>query len=278
MNYLQYHFKIDPATEAAADVLAALLADAGFESFEPTDDGLTAYVQTALLNTEALKQAIDFFPLPDTTISYTSAEAPNQNWNAQWEREVGFDPILVGRRFVVLDDRHTTPIRIRPEQAFGSGSHATTRMILEWLSNVNIEGCTVIDAGCGTGILGIAAMLSGAEQVFAYDIDEWSVRNAQTNATLNGVTLDVRHGDASVLACLPQADLILANINRNILLADMHAFVSRLKPSGTLVLSGFMAEDIPLLTEAAGAEGLILAHTANSDLWQMLVFSSPLPH
>ena len=278
MNYLQYLFKIDPATEAAADVLAALLADAGFESFEPTDDGLTAYVQTALLNKEALEQAIDFFPLPDTTISYISAEAPSQNWNAQWEREVGFDPILVGRRFVVLDDRHTTPIRIRPEQAFGSGSHATTRMILEWLSNEDLTGCTVIDAGCGTGILGIAAMLSGAGQVLAYDIDEWSVRNARENAALNGVSLDVTLGDASVLASFPQADLFLANINRNILLADMHAFAARLKPGGRLVLSGFMAEDIPLLTEAAGAEGLILAHTANSDLWQMLVFSSPLPH
>ena len=278
MNYLQFHFKTNPPTEAAADVLAALLADAGFESFEASDDGLTAYVQTTLLDNDALQCAINNFPLPHTTISYTSAEVPNQNWNDQWEREVGFEPILVGRRFVVLDDRHTTPIRIRPQQAFGCGSHATTRMILEWISNTSLEGCTVIDAGCGTGILSIAAKLAGAGQVLAYDIDEWSVRNTQDNAELNGVTLDVRLGDSSVLADMPKADLLLANINRNILLADMHAFVARLQPGASLVLSGFMADDVPLLTEAAQTEGLSLSHQASFDSWQMLVFSSPLPH
>ena len=273
MNFLQFHFKINPPTEAAADVLAALLADAGFESFETTEDGLTAYVQTALLDNDVLLEAVTEFPLPNTVVSYTSCQAPDENWNAQWEDEVGFEPITVGRKFVVLDDRHTTPIRIRPQQAFGSGTHATTRMMLEWLTLSNLEGQSVIDAGCGTGILGIASKLSGANRVMGYDIDEWSVRNAQENAALNGVTLDVRLGDASVLQDLPKVDVILANINRNILLADMHAFATHLLPESRLVLSGFMADDVPLLTEAAQREGLTLADHRQSGEWQLLAFA-----
>lgn len=272
MQYLQFQFNITPVSEAASDVLAALLADAGFETFEPTDQGLTAYVQTALLQRDVLQSAVDEFPLPGTLVTYAEQEAPNQNWNATWETEVGFEPISVGRRFVIYDDRLTTAVRIRPRQAFGSGSHATTRMILEWLTHAETVGRHIIDAGCGTGILAITAALCGAERVSAYDIDDWSVRNAQENAALNNVTIDVRLGDASVLASIDPAHIILANINRNILLADMHAFATHLLPGGQLVLSGFMEPDVPLLQQAAAAERLTLQQHEHSADWHMLVF------
>ena len=273
MNYLEYHFKIDPATEAASDVLAALLADAGFETFEPDAQGLKAYVQTGQLSQDTLDRVVEDFPLPGVAISYTKAQAPNENWNAVWESETGFEPITIGRRFVVFDDRYTFPIRIRPQQAFGSGSHATTQTILQWLATKDLTGRRVIDAGCGTGILGIAAKLCGAEHVCGYDIDEWSVRNAQENAALNGVQMDVLLGDAGVLQQVAPAHLLLANINRNILLADLPAFSAHVLPGGQMVLSGFLEADVPLLVEAAHAVGMNTEEQRANGDWQMLVFT-----
>lgn len=273
MNYLQYHFTISPVTEAATDVLAALLAEAGFESFEPTETGLMAYVQSALLDEDILATTLNTFPLPQTEVTYTYQTAPNEDWNAQWETQVGFEPIAVGRRFVVFDDRYTTPIRIHPCQAFGCGAHATTRMILNWIAETPLEGMTVIDAGCGTGILGIAAKMGGARRVLAYDIDPWSVRNAEENSNLNGAPIEVRLGDATLLTDMPQAHLLLANINRNILLADMHSFAKQLLPEGRLVLSGFLETDVPLLTEAALKEDLHCTAHHHDNEWQMLVLT-----
>ena len=281
MKYSSASFNISPYSEAAGDVLAALLADIGFDTFVPAADGLTAYVQTSLLDEDALSAIVATFPMPDIAISYELAEAPDENWNATWEREHHFEPIHLptGLSF-----------SIEPRQAFGSGEHATTRMMIGLLSSLDVSGCMVIDAGCGTGVLSLAATFLGARHVLAYDIDEWSVRNALDNYRLNGLTpspgefsptseqliaaypVQIVQSDASCLAQCPPVDILLANINRNILLADMPAFVRCLKPGGSLLLSGFYETDVPLLTDKALELGLSLVGQKADGEWRALHF------
>ena len=277
MKYTEIHFTISPYNEAAADVLAALLADAGCDTFEPTDTGLVAYILKDNFDEDAIKRAVnitlDAFAHDDTnedmlTILFSYNDAPDENWNACWEAEHHFEPIA-------LPDGQQ--MRIVPRQAFGSGEHATTRMILELLNEVPLAHSTVIDAGCGTGILGIAALKMGAAHIFAYDIDEWSVRNAEENYALNEVldnsSAEIVLGDASALAQAPKADIVLANINRNILLADMPAFVERMKEEAWLVLSGFYETDIQPLVERAKTLGLQLTATRADGDWRALLLN-----
>ena len=273
MKYLELNFTLQPCDEAASDVLAALLTDAGGETFLPTDEGLKAYIQQDTFNEAALQEALSGFQdiFPETVLSYSCSEAPDENWNATWEAEHHFEPIA-------LPDGQQ--LQIIPRQAFGSGEHATTRMILSLLGSEQLapvlSGATVIDAGCGTGILGIAALKLGAAHVFAYDIDEWSVRNAEENYALNGVlspaAAKIVLGDASVLSQAPQADILMANINRNILLNDMPAFVAAMKPTATLLLSGFYEADIESLVDRAESFGLNLQTTRSDGDWRALLF------
>lgn len=275
MKYLELTFHITPYNEAAADVLTALLADVGCDTFLPSDTGLTAYILQDAYDEVAIRDAVSStlatFPVtvPEGSpeglaITFTAAPAPDENWNATWEAEHHFEPIT-------LPDGQL--LQIIPRQAFGSGEHATTRLMLGLLSDLTpLAATTVIDAGCGTGILGIAALKLGAAHVFAYDIDEWSVRNAQDNYALNGCEAEIVLGDASCLAAAPQADILMANINRNILRADMPAFASHLKPAGHLLLSGFYEADIPVLTDAATALGLTLCDTRSDGDWRALHF------
>lgn len=269
MKYTEIHFTISPYNEAAADVLAALLADTGCDTFEPTDTGLVAYVLQDKFDEAAIREAVsttrDTF---DSDITFAYNDAPDENWNATWEAEHHFEPIA-------LPDGQQ--IQIIPRQAFGSGEHATTRMILALLNEVPLSHSTVIDAGCGTGILGIAALKLGAAHVFAYDIDEWSVRNAEENYALNGIldssSAEIVLGDASVLAQAPKADIVLANINRNILLADMPAFVEAMKEEAWLVLSGFYEADIQPLEQRAEALGLQRVATRTDGDWRALLLN-----
>lgn len=278
MKYTEIHFTISPYNEAAADVLAALLADSGCDTFDPTDSGLTAYVLQDRFNEDAIKEAvtttISTFASGGTSseelaITFTTKPAPDENWNACWEAEHHFEPIT-------LPDGQQ--IQILPRQAFGSGEHATTRMILKLLAEVPLTHATVIDAGCGTGILGIAALKMGAAHVFAYDIDEWSTHNAEENYSLNGVldaeAAEIVLGDASVLDQAPKADVVMANINRNILLADMPAFVRVMKDGAKLVLSGFYEADIAPLTQRAETLGLKLTATYAGGDWRALLFNN----
>ena len=271
MKYFELQFKIEPNDEAAGDVLAALLAEAGCETFVPTDEGLNAYIQQTCYNEAAIRNAADTLTtlLPHCAATFTCTEAPDENWNATWEAEHHFEPIT-------LPDGQQ--IRILPRQAFGSGEHATTQMILKLLAEVPLAHATVIDAGCGTGILGIAALKMGAAHVFAYDIDEWSTRNAEENYSLNGVldaeAAEIVLGDASVLDQAPKADVVMANINRNILLADMPAFVKAMKNAAQLVLSGFYEADIAPLTQRAEALGLKLTATYADGDWRALLLNN----
>lgn len=272
MKYFELAFEITPNNEAAADVLAALLADAGCDTFLPSDTGLTAYILQDSYSEAAIRQAIDatLATFEGLSITFTCAPAPDENWNATWEAEHHFEPIA-------LPDGQQ--LQIIPRQAFGSGEHATTRMLLFLLGSEQLapvlSGATVIDAGCGTGILGIAALKLGAAHVFAYDIDEWSVRNAEENYALNEVlspaAAKIVLGDASALSQAPQADILMANINRNILLNDMPAFVAAMKPTATLLLSGFYDADIESLVDRAESLGLTLRATRSDGDWRALL-------
>lgn len=280
MKYFEVDFQLSPLSQDACDILAALTADAGFESFEETQHGIRGYVQQPLLDRQALEDIVNNFPIMGTNIIYTINKAEDKDWNEQWEQE-GFEPIIVGNnRLAIHDGRHLPSqpadisVEIDARLAFGTGTHETTQMICEWMLDMPMKGLRVMDAGCGTGILGIVALKLKANHVTAYDIDEWSSDNTRHNAVINRVDsqLSVYCGDASLLdSKTADYDLVLANINRNILLNDMPRFCQIMKQDAKLILSGFYTEDIPLL-EARGKElGLILTGAKNRDKWASII-------
>ena len=297
MKYFEVDFTISPYSADASDVLAAMAGEAGFETFEETETGLKGYVQQSLFDVSELKTALEDFPFEDTTISYDIREAEDRDWNEQWEQE-GFEPIVIsgewreesGERnvhtLVINDGRHLpdnsliathssqlTSIEIDAKLAFGTGTHETTRMICSTLLDLKPEG-RVLDCGTGTGILSICALKLGAQEAIGYDIDEWSVDNARHNAVINQV--DDRFtsllGDASILNKVEGTfDLVMANINRNILLNDMPQFVSKMNAGATLILSGFYTDDCQLLIEKAQTLGLTLQQQKEDQQWACLV-------
>lgn len=280
MKYFEVDFQLSPLSQDACDILAALTADAGFESFEETQHGIRGYVQQPLLDRQALEDIVNNFPIMGTNIIYTISETEDKDWNEQWEQE-GFEPIIVGNnRLAIHDGRHLPSqpadisVEIDARLAFGTGTHETTQMICEWMLDMPMKDLRVMDAGCGTGILGIVALKLKASHVTAYDIDEWSSDNTRHNAVINRVDsqLSVYCGDASILdSKTADYDLVLANINRNILLNDMPHFCQIMKQDAKLILSGFYTEDIPLL-EARGKElGLTLTGAKNRDKWASII-------
>ena len=280
MKYFEVDFQLSPLSQDACDILAALTADAGFESFEETQHGIRGYVQQPLLDRQALEDIVNNFPIMGTNIIYTINKAEDKDWNEQWEQE-GFEPIIVGNnRLAIHDGRHLPSqpadisVEIDARLAFGTGTHETTQMICEWMLDMPMKDLRVMDAGCGTGILGIVALKLKASHVTAYDIDEWSSDNTCHNAVINHVDsqLSVYCGDASLLdSKTADYDLVLANINRNILLNDMPRFCQIMKQDAKLILSGFYTEDIPLL-EARGKElGLTLTGAKNRDKWASII-------
>lgn len=287
MKYYAVEFFIACGSElrqTVRELLADEAATAGFESYEDTEKGLIGYVQTDLFNRPLLDDIIGHFPIQDVNISYVVTEAQQQDWNETWEN-TGFDPIFIGDRCVIYDVRQQgdaplsallAPLRIGIEarMAFGTGTHETTRMVVSTLLDMPLERCRVLDCGCGTGILSIVAAKSGASEVVAYDIDEWSVENTRHNASINGVeNIDVLQGDSTVLSHVSGVfDVVLANINRNILLADMSRFCEVLDSGGTLVLSGFYEDDAALLIAEAATHGLTLTDTKNDHQWTCLKF------
>lgn len=283
MKYLVAEFKIecqDGMIQIARDLLTDALGEAGFETFEDTEDGIKGYVQESLFDENAMNDVISNFMLPDVTINANIQEAEYRNWNEEWE-EAGFERININDSITIYDARHDDgygiasgiSIGIETKQAFGTGTHETTRMIVSTLLNIDLKGKRVLDCGCGTGILGIAASKLGASEVVGYDIDEWSSENAIHNAELNGVgNMKVMLGDASVLKSVEgKFDVVLANINRNILLADMPAFVSVMADDSLLILSGFYASDVDLLIEKASSLGLSKIDSKSDSEWTCLV-------
>ena len=284
MKYYEVNFTIEAPAELmqdARDILSALAGEAGFETFEDTDEGVKGYVQQGLFDEALLKALIGDFPLPSCTVAYTVSEAEDKDWNEQWEQQ-GFEPIVVNDTLVIHDGRHLpsdlrpqTSIEIDAHLAFGTGTHETTRMMVGLLMSQDLTDKRVLDCGTGTGILGIAALKLGAREAVGYDIDEWSADNARHNAVINMVDGQFTSllGDASILKEVSgQFDVVLANINRNILLNDMEAFVGKMAPHSTLLLSGFYEQDIPMLEEKAASLGLKKQTQQHDGDWACLMF------
>ncbi|UKK52460.1 50S ribosomal protein L11 methyltransferase [Prevotella sp. E2-28] len=337
MKYFEVNFTINAPEEQmqdARDILSALAGEAGFETFEDTDEGVKGYVQQALFDEDMLRALTGDFPLPSCEVSFVVSEAEDKDWNEQWEQE-GFEPIVVKgeglevrgerlevrgerlevrderlevsgeglevsgegledrpeRTIIIHDGRHmpqnypltsnpsplttATAIEIDARLAFGTGTHETTRMMVGQLMGLKMDGRRVLDCGTGTGILGIAALKLGAAEAVGYDIDEWSADNARHNAVINMV--DNRFtsllGDAAILKEVEGLfDVVLANINRNILLNDMEAFVSKMAPNAILLLSGFYEQDILMLEEKAASLGLKKQAQQHDGDWACLKF------
>lgn len=287
MKYLVATFNIETSADlmqACQDLLADGAAEAGFESFEETETGMEAYVQKDLFDKEALDAYIADFPIMDTQITYDIQDAEDKDWNQEWE-EQGFDPIFVGDQVVIYDAKHPElypdtsdrpdiiEIGIEAKLAFGTGNHETTRMIIAQLLKMPVKTKRILDCGTGTGILGLTASKLGAKDVVGYDIDEWSVENAKHNAVLNGVdNMEVLFGNSCVLNHVSGVfDVVMANINRNILLEDMKLFRSVMNMGGTLILSGFYEEDVPVLLEKADELGLHEITRQVDNNWTCLV-------
>ena len=216
-----------------------------------------------------MENTLQNFPIPNVEITFTASNVEDRNWNEEWEK-AGFDPIIIDNQCAIVcgnkleDANHQqdidsipTKIVIDAKQAFGTGTHETTQMIVSLLLNQNLTGKRVLDCGCGTGILAIVAAKYGAKEVVAYDIDEWSVNNAQHNAELNEVELDVLEGDKRVLSHVNGVfDFVLANINRNIILEDLSAFVSVMTTNSRIILSGFYEQDAEIILKEAENLGL----------------------
>ena len=289
MRYLSVRFtlsveEVQPMLlEAAHGAIMYHAAEAGFESFEEENGILTGYVQQQVYDEDLLRSLLaETFPMEGIDVSLTVTPVEQEDWNAAWESE-GFDPIIIGDRCQIHDTRHLPPSRdgvldivIDARMAFGSGTHETTRMMVEALLSTELSGKRVLDCGCGTGILSIVASKRGAAGVFAYDIDEWSVSNTRHNAELNGVSnIEVEIGDSSVLSSREEKyDVVLANINRNILLADMPVMCGMMATGGRLIISGFYVADITPLVDEAAEQGLALQSSTTIGDWASLSFSS----
>lgn len=268
MNYIEYDFTVSP-TEMGAEILMAELAEVGFDSFEDTPTGIKAYIPKNSWN-EQILQDIYLLSNPEFTISYQITEIEQVNWNEEWEKN--FSPIVVEDLCTVRANFHPVPntrydIVITPKMSFGTGHHETTYMMLQQLLPLSLEGAKVLDMGCGTGILAIMAALRGARDITAIDIDPWCVENATENVQQNDCSfITIKEGDVSLIAG-EQYNLILANINRNILLSDIPAYTQALLPQGLLLVSGFYEEDLPAIKEKCQEVGLTYLSHIERNRW-----------
>lgn len=273
MKYFEFTFHTSPCTETVNDVLAAVLGEVGFESFVECEEGLKAYIQQNLCNEEAIQNAVQDFPLPDTQVSYTQIEAEDKDWNEEWEKNF-FQPIVIEDRCVIHSTFHKDypkaeyDIVINPQMAFGTGHHETTSSILGELLDADLKGKSVLDMGCGTSILAILASMRGADPVTAIDIDDWCVNNSRDNIALNNINnITVELGDASLLEGREPFDVIIANINRNILLNDMAAYTACMHKGSEIYMSGFYVQDIDAIRSKGESLGLKFVHYREKNNW-----------
>lgn len=276
MRYTKVVATISPFTSEKAEILTALLADVGFESFMETETGLEAYIQNADFRQELLDDVK--LPFDDTNVEYSISELEDKDWNEEWEKNY-YQPIVIDDKCIVRSPFHPAqpeiPIEIiiEPKMSFGTGHHETTSMMIESILEINVTGHRVLDMGCGTGILAILASKRGASEILAIDIDEWCIRNSEENCQLNSTgNIIIKQGDASILSGEGMFDIIIANINRNILLADMKAYLKQLKPGGLILFSGFYESDFNVIDEEAKSLNLRLINRKEKNNWTALTY------
>ena len=245
MKYTRTTFRFQADNETRREILIAYLSELDFESFDASGDLLQAFYPVGKIKAEEIHVILKEVPFK---VEFAEEEMPDINWNEEWEKNY-FKPLLIHKKVLIRAPFHKKypaadhEVVIEPNMAFGTGNHETTSMMIEHLLDIDIEGKTILDMGCGTGILGIFASMLGARKVTAIDIDEWAFKGTIENAKLNKVTnLKVQHGDASLLD-KESYDLILANIQKNVILQDIEKYVSVLNDEGLLILSGFYKQD-----------------------------------
>lgn len=287
MNYIEVILTPTPCSEELCDVLAALLGPLGFDSFSNETNCLKAYITQNLWDSSALDTLVLDLPLDGVAVRWTAGVVEMEDWNQEWEQSQQFEPITVCHPSdpdtVCCVHSPATPadqipsckydVIINPKMSFGSGTHETTSQLLEEIMKLGATG-KVLDMGTGTGVLGILAAEVGAEHVRAIEIDDWVAENAKDNVLLNGLAgrIGVECGDASLLTESAEYELVLANINRNVLLADMHRYVKVMKPGATLLMSGFYEEDVPAIRECADALQLKYIYHRSRNNWVVIKF------
>ncbi|MCC8360764.1 50S ribosomal protein L11 methyltransferase [Salinimicrobium sediminilitoris] len=274
MNYLEFKFLIEPP-QPASEILIAELGMMGFESFVENEDGITAYIPKEEYDAESMT-GIHILQSNEFDISFTQTEIEQVNWNVEWEKN--FHPIVVNEQCGVRAPFHPKPdvtydIVIEPKMSFGTGHHATTHMMIEFLLEQDLQGKKVLDMGCGTGVLAIVAEKRGASQLDAIDIDNWCYQNTQENVERNEcIKIEAFEGGAELLQDR-HYDVIIANINRNILLEDMPSYNRSLNPGGEMYLSGFYSGDIPVIKAECEKYGLEYEDSKEREEWVALKFN-----
>jgi Ribosomal protein L11 methylase len=276
MNYIEVEFAIKNE-EYVSDLLSAALGEIGFESFVPSENGLKAYIQSDLFSETNIQNLITNFNIYSSISNYKITKIKSENWNEEWEKNY-FKPIIIGNECVIHSSFHVNipetryRIIIDPKMSFGTGHHETTGLVIEQLLQADLSGKTILDMGCGTAVLAILARMRGAKHALAIDIDDWCTQNSEENIALNNISdIDVMLGGAELLEN-KHFDIILANINRNILLNDMKHYANCLSTGGELYMSGFYVEDIPVIEAEANKHNLSLIDFKEKNKWAVVKF------
>lgn len=271
MDFIEINFSIYPYEEYISDVLALELGEIGFDSFIPSLEGLSAFIPKSAFDELKIKNLLSDFPF-EASIDYKVTQIESKNWNEEWEKNY-FEPIVIGNDCVIHSSFHknipkaTYDIVIDPKMAFGTGHHETTSLVISQLLLMDLSGKTLLDMGCGTAVLAILGSMRGAKDIVAIDIDTWCTENSIENIAINKISnVDIKLGGAELLKDL-HFDIILANINRNILLTDIEYYAACLSSGGELYMSGFYVEDIPLIEAEANKNGLKLLEFKEKNNW-----------
>lgn len=270
MSYTAYHFIVEPP-QPGSEILMALIADQGFESFDNDETGFTAYIRSE----ETANVDLSGFSFGDFSFSYSVEQIEATNWNAEWEKN--FEPVYVDDLLCIRAPFHEKAAHVKyeivimPKMSFGTGHHQTTRLMCRQMFAMPFGNGRVLDMGCGTGILAILAKIRGAGEVLGIDIDEWSVENALENCAANGYPdIRIKKGDVDLLAQEKPFDIILANINKNILKAQIPYYANTCVQGGKLLLSGFFSTDVEELTKVAEQHGFSFISSQQENEWAMM--------
>lgn len=272
MAYLAYHFNVSPL-QPGSEILIAIIADFGFDTFDYSDVGFIAYIK------EELATNLNFTDLKfdDFIYSIQIEKIKTINWNAEWEKN--FNPVLVDDLLFIRAPFHEKNISfkheivIMPKMSFGTGHHQTTRLVCKEMFSADFLNKRVLDMGCGTGILAILSKKLGAKEVIGIDIDEWSVENSIENCSVNKFPeIQIKLGNVDLLKNESSFDIILANINKNILKNDIQSYSQKLNTTGKLFISGFFTTDIKEINDVAKLSNLNLILSSNENEWAMMVF------
>lgn len=277
MIYTQISFKLNPDNQENREILVAMLSDLPFESFDESEDVVMGYIPGDTVEFDQINETTSYLSF---SVQIENEQIPDKNWNEVWEKNY-FKPLLLGNRCLVRAPFHTEyepaefELVIEPKMAFGTGNHETTTLVAEQILEMDLTGKTVLDMGCGTGILGMLASMKGAKSVTAIDIDRWSFESTIENVRLNNIdNLNVMLGDASMLGN-EAFEIIFANIHKNVIVNDLPKYESVLKSGGKIFLSGFYKHDMPDIKDTAESLGLLGTGFQEKNNWVVYSFEKP---